>query len=356
MRVRYQFVRPLSLLFGVVLVQFLFLPAQSFSQSPFYQGKTITMIASTDAAGTGSMRTRAVVSFLQKHIPGNPTIVMEYMPGGGGRRAANHMFRVARPDGLTVGSLGSAILANAVLGEAGVQYGIDRFIYLGSTNSENHAIFITDQRAGLSSMEKLRAHTGLRIGAQSVGHTSYNNSRLFAWIIGLKETKFVTGYTGPEVDAALLQREIDARAMAAASLLRRNPEWVEKREVVHVQAIIDIPKGVKPPRLAYVPDLESFAKRDVERRVLAMQRSFQGAGSPYVVPPGTPGEQVKILQEAFRKTFMDPNFIREYQKAVVEDPSPLMPEELEKVVRELARDPEIIGVFKSITGPGPLPR
>ena len=340
---------------GIALSFILSLPAPSFSGSDFYQGKTLTLIVATRPGGTGDLRRRAVASFLQKYIPGNPTIFAEYMPGGGGRKAANYLCRAARPDGLTLGAVSSAIMGNAVLGQTGVEYDIDRFIYLGATNSTNHAVFITDQRLGLNGAEKLQARRGLRIGAQEVGHTSYINARLFAWILGLKEPRFVTGYSGPEVDAALLQKEIDARAMAAASLLRRNLEWVVKREVVDVQALIDIPKGSKPARLEYVPALGNFARTDAQRKILAMQRAFQGVGSPYVFPPGTPPEPVKILREALRKTFSDPNFLKEYEKSVVEDPSPLMAEEVENMVKELPREPEIIDLFKRLAGPEPLP-
>jgi tripartite-type tricarboxylate transporter receptor subunit TctC len=103
------------------------LPPCAFSQAPFYQGKTITIIQGREPGDAGDMRVKAVLPFIQKHIPGNPTIVSEYMPGGGGRKAANHIYKVAKPDGLAIGNLGAGFLSNAVLGEAGVQYDIDGF-------------------------------------------------------------------------------------------------------------------------------------------------------------------------------------------------------------------------------------
>ncbi|MET0500840.1 MAG: hypothetical protein ABW172_04890, partial [Candidatus Binatia bacterium] len=80
------------------------LPAAVFAQADFYQGKTLTIIQGRDPGGTGDLRVKALVSFLQKYIRGNPTIVMEYMAGGGGRKAANYLYRTARPDGLTIGN------------------------------------------------------------------------------------------------------------------------------------------------------------------------------------------------------------------------------------------------------------
>ncbi len=93
--------KSIRLLLGALCVSVGFLPGYALSQAPFYEGKTITIIQGRDPGGTGDLRARSLVPFLQKYIPGNPTIVMEYMPGGGGRKAANHLYRSARPDGLT---------------------------------------------------------------------------------------------------------------------------------------------------------------------------------------------------------------------------------------------------------------
>ncbi|MPZ76482.1 MAG: hypothetical protein GEU77_08150 [Deltaproteobacteria bacterium] len=108
------------------------------AQDPFYQDKTIAVVLGGPPGGSADMRTRAVTSLLRKHIPGNPTIVIQSMAAGGGRQAANHVYRGARPDGLTIGSMGAALVANAVLGVTGVQYDIDKSIYLGTPDSAQH--------------------------------------------------------------------------------------------------------------------------------------------------------------------------------------------------------------------------
>ncbi len=140
---------------------------------------------------------------------------------------------------------------------------------------------------GLTSLEKLRAATGIRIGAQSVGHVSYIAGRLFAYFFGLKDPKFIAGYTAPEVDAALLRGELDARANNASSVLRRNPDWLDKGEM-DFHAILEVPKGAKHPRLGHLPEIESFAKTDRDRKVLAMWRVFRLVGSPYMFRPERP--------------------------------------------------------------------
>ena len=341
-------------LFALVALWSCLLPPLAFSQAPFYQDKTITIIQGREPGALGDNRVRAVIPFLKKYIPGNPAIVSEFMPGAGGRKATNHIFSVARPDGLTIGSVGAGLVANAVLGEPGVQYDLDKLIYLGSPNSATHYVFLSKRELGLNTLERLLGYSGLRIGGQTVGHDIYINGRLFGWILGVKEAKFIPGYGGTELDLALMQGEVDARAQTAAWLVHRNPDWLEKR-LVDVHIGIEIPKGERHPRFAHLAELESLSKSDKERQILALFRAIRLAGSPYILPPGTPKELVEILQEAIRKSFKDPEFHKEFKKLTGDVPTPLMPETMEKYIREIPRSPEIIALFHKIAGAGPLP-
>ena len=324
------------------------------AQSNFYEGKTVTIVQGREPGDAGDMRVKAILPFVQKHLPGNPTIVSEYMPGGGGRKAANHIYRSVKPDGLTLGNLGAGFISNALLGETGVQYDIDRFVYLGSPYSAAHYLFLTKKDLQLGSLEKLRATPGIRIGAQSVGHTIYITGRLFSWLLGLKEPKFITAYAGNEIDVALMRGELDARSQAADWLLLRNRDWLDKR-IMDFHAVFETPKGDKHPQFASVPELETFAKTDKERKVLAMQRGFRLAGSPFFLPPGVPKERIEMLQTAMRKALSDPGFAQEFRKLTGDDPTPLTPEANEKAVRDIPREPEIIEIFKKIIGAGALP-
>lgn len=326
------------------------------AQTSFFQGKTIAIVQGRDPGGTGDLRVRALVPFLQKYIPGSPTIVMEYMPGGGSRKAANHVFRSARPDGLTIGNLSSGMVSLAVLGETGVMYDIDKFSYLGSPYSTYHSVFVSRRDAGFDTLEKLRAATGVRVGGQSVGFSTYNEGRLFAYMLGLKEPLFIAAFGGAELDPALMRGEIDARATGPDTILQRNSEWLSKG-LANIHAIMETPLGDKHPHpfFAKLPELETFAKNDLERKVLALQRAFRVTGTPFVLPPGTPKDRVAVLQEGFRKTYLDPDFAKEYRKLTGDDPSPLLPENHEKAIREIPRDREAIELFKIIAGPKKLP-
>jgi tripartite-type tricarboxylate transporter receptor subunit TctC len=295
-----------------------------------------------------------VAPFLKKHISGNPTVVIEYMDGGGGRKGANHLFNSVRPDGLTVGAASGAIVGLAVMKEQGVSYDPDKFIYLGTPEHENHAVIYTRRELGLDTLEKLRAAKGIRIGGQTIGHVSYVAGRLFAYFLDLNDPKFVVGYSSPEVDVALMRGELDARANNATSVLRRNPDWLSKG-LMNFHAIMETPKGEKHPRLGHLPEIETFAKNDREKRLLAIWRAFRGVGSPYILPPGTPKDRVIELRDALQKTFADPEFAVYFKKIVADDISPLGAEALTHVVTGMPRDAETLALLKKLSGPEPLP-
>jgi tripartite-type tricarboxylate transporter receptor subunit TctC len=339
-----------------ILFSFYLLPTMAMGQASFFQGKTVVVVQGRDPGGTGDLRVKALFPFLHKYIPGNPNIVSEYMPGGGSRKAANHIYRTARPDGLTIGNFSSAMVSLAILGESGILYDIDKFHYLGSPYSTYHAVFVTRKEAGLNTIEKLRAAPGIKIGAQSLGFSTYNEGRLFAYILGLKDPLFIAAFGGAELDPALMRGEIDGRATGPDTILQRNREWIEKG-LADIHAIMETPKGEKHPHPFFgkLPELETFAKSDRERKVIALQRAFRVSGTPFVLPPGTPKDRVAILQDAFRKTYQDPDFHREYRKLTSDDPTPLLPENHEKAIREIPREPEVIELFKILVGPKKLP-
>jgi tripartite-type tricarboxylate transporter receptor subunit TctC len=333
------------------------LAAAAYAQSaPYFQGKTIIMVQGREPGGTGALRSQAAIPFLRKYLPGEPTIVTQFMPGGGGRKATNHIYHNARPDGLTFGNVGSGLIVNAVLGTTGVDYDIDKLVYLGAANSTAQYVFGTMAKLGLDTLEKLRARPGLRIGAQTVGHDIYINGRLFAWLLGLKDPRFVTGFSGPEVDVAMVRGEVDARANIPDTVLQRSPEYVEKK-LVHYHAIIQVPKENRHPHPAFnkLPELETFAKTEAERKIMTLFRTFRLVGSPYILPPGTPPEIANQYREAMRKTFSDPAFFKEFKKLTADDATPLMPEEQEKAIRDIPRDAEVIALFNRIAGAAPLP-
>ncbi len=343
------------ILFSALLTQLvLLLPDFLYSQTDFYRGKTITIVQGRSAGGTGDFRVRAVAPFLQKYILGNPTIAHEYMDGGGGRKAANHIFNTARPDGLTIGNIGSGAVISAVLGDIGVQYDIDKLHFAGTPDSAVQYLLLTRREAGFRNLDKLRQASGMRFGGLSVGHTIDTVGRIMFWLLGLKEIKEITGFSAPERNAALLRGEIDG-LVTPDDFFARNPEWLDKG-LVDLHVILSVPREEMHPRFSSLPELDGFVKTERERKLLTMFRNFRLAGAaPFILPPAMPKDRVEIFKEALRKTFNDPAFFAEYRKVAGEDPTPLMPEAHEKAIRDLPRDAETVALYKKFASAEPLP-
>jgi hypothetical protein len=327
----------------------------AFAQAPFYQGKTITLIIGAGPGGMGDLRARALASVLANQIPGNPTITFQYMAGGGGRMAANHLYTNARADGLTLFRISSSIVPYAVLGESGVQYDIDKLIYLGTTEHLLYYLFNTRTEAGLNTLAKLRAATGVRLGSAPVGHTGYIHSRLTAYLLDMKEPKIIPGYENEDLDVAFARGEVDAQVASTGTVIEHD---LVNKKLADFHAAIEIPKGRKDARFAHLnlPDIETFTKSEKEKKLLSMMRAFRSIGTALLLPPATPKDRVEILKAAVRRTHTDPAFINEYRKLTGGDePTPLMPDEQAKVVKEIPRDAETIELFKKFAGTGPLP-
>src|SRR5688500_12045932 len=225
MRLKTELSSLLGLLFGLGFLSFFVSPV--YSQAPYYQGKTITILRGGEPGGSGDMQARALIPFLKKYIPGNPTIIVENVPGAAGMKAVNQVYSTAKPDGLTIAAVGSGLASGAILGLPGARYDIDKLIYLGSTEHGDPYIFLSRKEAGFDNLDKLRAAPSVRIGAQTVGHAVYVSGRIFAYLLGLKDPKIIVGFGGVEMDAALARGEIDARANSADTVVRRNADALE---------------------------------------------------------------------------------------------------------------------------------
>ena len=342
----------ISLLGVVVSIGF---GARVFAQAPFYQGKTLRLIQGRNPGGSGDTRVKIVTPYLQKYIPGNPRVISEYMPGGGGRKAANYLYKSAPPDGLTIGHVSSGVVSTAVLGEKGVQYDLDKFIWLGATDSAFHYAFLVRKVLGIDNLEKLKAHSGLRIGATEIGHTTYTFARTFAWILGIKDPRFVLGYASVEIDVAIQNGELDARSNNTSEVLRRSPDAFKPSSYFNLLAVFKIPRDAKDPEFDHLPQLDNFAKSEKERRLLGLIRAARQVGTPFLIPPGTPKAQVQMLREGMSKSFRDPEFQKEYRRITGDDVSPLTPEAQQETVQSIPRDAETIALYKLINGNEPLP-
>ncbi|NIO07722.1 MAG: hypothetical protein GTO40_06830, partial [Deltaproteobacteria bacterium] len=184
------------------------LNSRDVAEAGFYDGKTIKIIEGRRPGGTGSFRVQVTVKHLKKYL-GFSAAVFQYVPGAGGTAGVNHVVNSARRDGLTLGNSSSGMFARFLLGARGVRYDIEDLLILGA-GSPGGVLALT-VRPGLKirTVEELRAGKRFRFGNRSVGHSLYNADRVAAYVIGIKDPRWILGYSSSEVHLAMERGEMD---------------------------------------------------------------------------------------------------------------------------------------------------
>src|SRR5262245_1602759 len=327
------------------------------AEQPFYAGKTITVVIATAPGGTGHLRYTTVMKHLPRYLPGNPTIVPQYMPGAGGVAAANHLAHVAKRDGFTIGGSSSALYTSAILGATGVRYKLDDFTFLGAPYSGGPHTLMVRPGLHIDTVDKLKAYKGLRFADRSVGHAMYIIDRLFAYVLELNEPQWILGYNQQEIDLALERLEADALASTLHSVVREKLPRLEKGYTVPV--VLRNPKGRGGEWVPEFPqnraNLDQYADTTLKRAVLRFHSALRPSASVLFAPKGIPAAALRDLQQAFAKVWSDPQFAEEYARLIAEPNDPISGEEIEKVLAQLPRDPKIMQIYKDISGLGALP-
>lgn len=325
---------------------------------PFYQGKTVTVIQGAgDPGGTADLRTKPVIQYLQKYLAGNPAFVFQYMSGGGGIAAGNHLAQSVKRNGLTLGVMTSSSFGQAILGASGVRYKLDDFIFFGSPTSGGPYALVIRPELGVDTAEKLRAVKGLRFAERSVGHTMYIIGRVMSFLLGMEDPRWVVGYSSTELALALERKEADARANSLSSILRETPGWLKEGFTVPIvmkntrgegaESVPGFPQGR--------PSVDTYADTELKRAILRFHNAVRPAGTVFMAPKGIPEPALKALREAFDKIWLDPQFAKDYESLTKDDASPVRGETIEQVLRELPKEPRVMEVYKQVIGPGPLP-
>ena len=151
------------------------------------------------------------------------------------------------------------------------------------------------------------------------------------------------------------QQRLIVGVTAVGRAERELPAQAQVHLKIGISRAFAVTGDVRHPDFPNVPEIETFAKNDLDRKIIAMQRAFRVTGTPFVLPPGTPKDRVQVLQDAFRKTYKDPEFAKHYQKLTSDEPSPLLPEDHERAIRDVPRDQEAVEVFKRLANAVALP-
>ena len=311
----------------------------------FYEGKTIRIIVGLAPGGGFDTYARVIARHLGKHVPGNPTLVVENMPGAGSLIAANHIYKVAKPDGLTVAKFNGPLMMGQVLGQPGIEFDARKFEFIGAAVTEDVACTLT-KASGITTVEKWMASpTPVKIGSIAPGTSPENTARILKATLGLP-IQLVSGYKGTaEIRLAAEGGEVAGACWSWESMRATWRNGLEAGDVIPVLQVTARPF----PDLPKVPLAIDLAKTDEARRLIAV--GVQNAASfarPFVLPPGTPKDRVQVLRRAFQDTLKDGAFLAEAEKAKLTI-GPVTGEELERMVAELfTLDAGLVAKLKAI--------
>jgi len=327
------------------------------AEPPFYQGKAITVVEGRNPGGSAGIRTQVVFKYLQKYLPGNPPIVFQYMPGAGGTAAANYLAKRAKRDGLTIASIGTAVYSNAIFGARGVRYKLEDFVFLGSpAESGGPYTIVIRPDLHLDTVEKLRAYRGLRFGSRSVGHGMYVVDRVMAFLLDLKNPRWILGYSTPEIHMALERGEADARSNNVHSFLRDTPHWLNEGYTVPVVMKGTDGKGAESfPEFRHSILMDQYIDTELKRGVMELFKSSKPSTTVFFVAKGTPPAALKALKEALNKVWNDPEFFKDYQRMTNLPAEPVTGEEITRRLRNRPKASKVMEVYRQLIGPGPLP-
>ena len=325
------------------VLMWLFFTPPAWAQAPFYEGKTITVIAGVSAGSAYDLYARLMAQFMGKHIAGNPSFVVQNMTGAGSIIGANYVYNVSKPDGLTIGAIQPSIYFNQLMKQKEVRYDWAKFGWIGSSDKSDYLLYMRADLPYKTLADVRKAKEPPKCGSTGAGTSGSYMPKLLEETLG---TKFaiVAGYQGGgEIDLAVERGELHCRAFTVQAYHSREPYFTWRKN--GFARILMQTGQTRDARLADVPTLgelmDQFKTPDRERRLVPLVMAATDFGRPIVAPPGTPAERLKILREAFLKTMKDPELLAEAKRKNF-DITPSTGEELESLAKLVMNQPQEI--------------
>jgi tripartite-type tricarboxylate transporter receptor subunit TctC len=315
------------------------------AQESFYKGKTIRLIVGLAPGGGYDLYARTIARHLGKHIPGNPTVVVENMTGAGSVIAGNYLYKAAKPDGLTIGHILGGLFLQQLLGNPAIEFDGRKFEYLG-VPAQDHFLIGLSKATGITSFENwMASKKPVKLGGVAPGGATDDLPKLLEATLGLP-IQVVTGYkgTGP-VRLAFESGEVDGVCNAWESFKSTWRKQLDSGDVVIIlQATLKA-----HPELPRIPVAFDYVKNDEARKLMEVVTRVHGPSvRPFFLPPGTPKERVGLLRKAFAETMKDPELLAEARNAKL-DINPDDGEGLERNVKAIfGLEPALASKLKQI--------
>lgn len=344
--------RPITMLWGIFFAVLLSLAAAQLSraQEPFYKGKQIRIVVGLSSGGGYDRAARLLARYMGKYIPGNPGIVVQNMPGAGSVTAANYVWSVAKPDGLTLLMPHNNVYLSQLSGQKEAQFDLPKFLWIGSLENDDMMLFGRADAPFKSVADIIKAKEPPKCGSTGVGSSDYVMSRILEDTVGARINS-ITGYPGSsEIAIAMERGEVACMGLTISTYFGREPflTWSKTKFVRFLAQ-----SGRK--RSERVPDAPTIYELMDEYKTAATKRRttealLQGGewARPMMAPPATPLDRVAVLRAAYEKATKDPELLAEAKKLRI-DVEPGRGEQLQAAAKEvMIQPPEVIEQIKKM--------
>jgi tripartite-type tricarboxylate transporter receptor subunit TctC len=322
------------------------------AQAPFYQGKTISIVVGTKAGDVYDLYPRLLAEFWTKQIPGNPNIIVQNVPGAASLIAANQVYNVAKPDGLTLAAIYPALYFDQLIKKPEVKYDWSKWNWLGSPVKSNHLLYMRADTPYKTIDDVRKATTAPKCGATGIASTGYYMPKLMEEVLN---TKFdiVSGYvSGQDIDLAVERGELQCRAFTITAYFAREPfiSWRKKNFTnVLIQTGTQRDARIKDAPTIYEL-MDRYKVNDASRALAKVILASGDFGRPIVSPPGVPADRVKILRDSFDKVIKDPALLAEAEKRRLEI-DPTRWDEMESLAKDvMATPPDVVARMRKLLG------
>jgi tripartite-type tricarboxylate transporter receptor subunit TctC len=335
-----------------VLCLLLTAPTHSGAQAPNFQGKTMTIIVGTVAGDLYDLYARAIALFMGRYLSGNPNIIVQNMPGAGHMIAANYVYNVAKPDGLTIGAINAGLYFEQLIGRAEVKFDWTKFNWIGNATKSPQVLYMRAD-SPFKTIEDVRsAKEPPKCGTTGLSNMGYFVPKLLEEAVDAR-FNVIAGYQGGnEIDLAVEKGEIQCRSLSTEAYFSREPFFTWRRKGF-VRELVQGGK-VRDEKLAGTPTIyelmDKYKAPEIGRRLAIALLASGEFHRPYMAPPKMRPEVVKALRDAFTKMMKDPEFLAETKRKKL-DMDPTTGEEVQALANDVMSQPkDVVERLKKLMG------
>jgi tripartite-type tricarboxylate transporter receptor subunit TctC len=311
-------------------------PAPAWAQSgPSLAGKNVQMLIGFGPGGGYDLWGRVVARHIGRHLPGNPTVVPQNMPGAGSFVAANNIYNLAPKDGSVMGIIARDAALGPITGATGARFDPTKITWLGTPTTETNVCIATNT-AKVQTLKDLYVKE-LIVGDTGVGTGTHSYPKALNALLGMK-FKIIAGFpSSSDVFLAMERGEVDGICESLDSVYGKRPDWIPTRKIT----ILFQGGAIPNPQLKDVPFVPDLARTPDDRLAIEFLYAGQGIGRPFVAPPDMPADRLKMVRDAFRDTMKDPEFLEDAKRNML-DVEPEDGEHLASLIQKVYATPKPI--------------